>query len=212
MSDDKLLDALNPYKKFLKDNNITVYRVDADAIARKHNLGMKISMIMEKAIFKLIDGVDEDKATLELEDYVMRKFGVRSKEVAINNIEALRDVSLRKVELDDLEEELSFKVDSIYDALAHRKGNSLKVSDFKGYEDGSFIHTEPEMQNISEFVPEWIKENCIQCSMCSLVCPHGVIRPFLLNEDEYAKAPDYVKDKCKPALGAPNHYYVIVSG
>ena len=209
MSDDKLLDALNPYKRFLKDNNITVYRVDADAIARKHNLGMKISMIMEKAIFKLIDGVDEDKATLELEDYVMRKFGVKSKEVAINNIEALRDVSLRKVELDDLEEELSFKVDSIYDALAHRKGNSLKVSDFKGYEDGSFIHTEPEMQNISEFVPEWIKENCIQCSMCSLVCPHGVIRPFLLNEEEYAKAPDYVKNKCKPALGAPNHYYVI---
>ena len=208
MSDDLVLDALNPYKRFLKDNNITVYLIDADAIARKHNLGMKISMIMEKAIFKLID-VDEEKATLELEDYVRRKFGVKSKEVADNNIEALRDVSFRKLELDDLEEELEFKIDSVYEALAHRKGNDLKVSDFNGYEDGSFVHTEPEMQNISEFVPEWIKENCIQCSMCSLVCPHGVIRPFLLDEDEYIKAPDYVKDKCKPAVGVPNHYYVI---
>ena len=209
MSENDLLDALNPYKRFLKEKNIKVYVVDADEIARKHNLGMKISMIMEKAIFKLISLVDEDKATKELEDYVMRKFGVKSKEVAENNILALNDVSLKEIVLDEMEEDLEFPSKTIYEALAHRKGNGLKVSAFEGFEDGSFEHTEPEMQNISEFVPRWIKENCIQCAMCSLVCPHGVIRPFLLNEEEYEKAPDYVKERCKPALGAPNHYYVI---
>ena len=209
MSENDLLDALNPYKRFLKEKNIKVYVVDADEIARKHNLGMKISMIMEKAIFKLISLVDEDKATKELEDYVMRKFGVKSKEVAENNISALNDVNLKEIVLDDMEEDLEFPSKTIYEALAHRKGNDLKVSAFEGFEDGSFEHTEPEMQNISEFVPRWIKENCIQCAMCSLVCPHGVIRPFLLNEEEYEKAPDYVKERCKPALGAPNHYYVI---
>ena len=209
MSENDLLDALNPYKRFLKEKNIKVYVVDADEIARKHNLGMKISMIMEKAIFKLISLVDEDKATKELEDYVMRKFGVKSKEVAENNILALNDVSLKEIVLDEMEEDLEFPSKTIYEALAHRKGNDLKVSAFEGFEDGSFEHTEPEMQNISEFVPRWIKENCIQCAMCSLVCPHGVIRPFLLNEEEYEKAPDYVKERCKPALGAPNHYYVI---
>ena len=209
MSDDELLDALNPYKRFLKDNNITVYAINADEIARRHNLGRKISMIMEKAIFRLIDFINEDEATKELEDYVMRKFGVKSKEVALNNIAALRDVSVRKIKLDDLEEEPYFKVNDIYSALGHRKGNELKVSDFEGFEDGTFLHTEPEMQNIAEFVPEWILENCIQCSMCSLVCPHGVIRPFLLNAEEYEKAPEYVRERCKPAIGAPNHYYII---
>ena len=209
MDENSLLDALNPYKRFLKDKNIKVYVVDADEIARKHNLGRKISMIMEKAIFKLINLVDEDKATKELEDYVMRKFGVKSNEVAENNISALHDVTLKEISLDDMEEYLEFPSNNIYEALAHRKGNDLKVSDFEGFEDGSFEHTEPEMQNISEFVPRWIKENCIQCAMCSLVCPHGVIRPFLLDEEEYEKAPDYVKERCKPALGAPNHYYVI---
>ena len=208
MNESSLLDALNPYKRFLKENNIKVYMIDADEIARKHELGMKISMIMEKAIFKLID-FDEDKATKELEEYVIRKFGVKSKEVAENNISALNDVNLKEIVLDDMEEDLEFPSNNIYEALAHRKGNDLKVSDFEGYEDGSFEHTEPEMQNISEFVPRWIKENCIQCAMCSLVCPHGVIRPFLLNEEEYEKAPNCVKERCKPALGVPNHYYVI---
>ena len=209
MDDGSLLDALNPYKRFLREKNIEVYVIDADEIARKYHLGMKISMIMEKAIFKLTDLVSEDKATKKLEDYVMRKFGVKSKEVAENNIKAIRDVQLRKIKLDEMEEPLEFSSGSVYEALAHRKGNDLKVSDFEGFEDGSFEHREPEMQNIAEFVPKWIKDNCIQCSMCSLVCPHGVIRPFLLNKDEYDKAPDYVKEVCKPALGAPDYYYVI---
>ena len=209
MDDSSLLDALNPYKRFLREKNIKVYVIDADAVARNHHLGMKISMIMEKAIFKLINLVDEDKATKKLEDYVMKKFGVKSKEVAENNIKAIRDVQLREIKLDEMEEHVEFPSNNIYEALAHRKGNDLKVSDFEGFEDGSFEHREPEMQNIAEFVPKWIKENCIQCSMCSLVCPHGVIRPFLLNKDEYDKAPDYIKDVCKPALGAPDHYYVI---
>ena len=209
MDDGSLLDALNPYKRFLREKNIEVYVIDADEIARKYHLGMKISMIMEKAIFKLTDLVSEDKATKKLEDYVMRKFGVKSKEVAENNIKAIRDVQLRKIKLDEMEEPLEFSSGSVYEALAHRKGNDLKVSDFEGFEDGSFEHREPEMQNIAEFVPKWIKDNCIQCSMCSLVCPHGVIRPFLLNKDEYDKAPDYVKEVCKPALGVPDYYYVI---
>lgn len=209
MDDNSLLGALDPYKRFLKEKNIKVYVVDADEVARKHNLGRKISMIMEKAIFKLTDLVNEDEATKKLEDYVMKKFGVKSKEVAENNISALRDVHLKEVELDDMEEDLKFPSENIYEALAHRKGNALKVSDFRGFEDGSFEHTEPEMQNIAEFVPEWIKENCIQCSMCSLVCPHGVIRPFLLNKDEYDKAPNFIKEICKPAIGVPDHYYVI---
>ena len=210
MSDDSLLDVLNPYKRFLKRKNIKVYKVDADEVARKHNLGRKISMIMEKAIFKLLD-LDEDEITKKLEDYIMRKFGVKSKEIALDNIKALEDVDLTLVKLDDMEEDLNFSCDNIYEAISHRKGGELAVSAFEGFEDGSFKHVDPKAQNISEFVPKWINENCIQCSMCSLVCPHGVIRPFLLNEEEYNKAPDYVKERCKPAMGTNGYYIIAIS-
>ena len=210
MSDDSLLDVLNPYKRFLKRKNIKVYKVDADEVARKYNLGRKISMIMEKAIFKLLD-LDEDKITKKLEDYIMRKFGVKSKEIALDNIKALEDVDLTLVKLDDMEEDLNFSCDNIYEAISHRKGGELAVSAFEGFEDGSFKHVDPKAQNISEFVPKWINENCIQCSMCSLVCPHGVIRPFLLNEEEYNKAPDYVKERCKPAMGTNGYYIIAIS-
>ena len=210
MSDDSLLDVLNPYKRFLKRKNIKVYKVDADEVARKHNLGRKISMIMEKAIFKLLD-LDEDEITKKLEDYIMRKFGIKSKEIALDNIKALEDVNLTLVKLDDMEEDLNFSCDNIYEAISHRKGGELAVSAFEGFEDGSFKHVAPKAQNISEFVPKWINENCIQCSMCSLVCPHGVIRPFLLNEEEYNKAPDYVKERCKPAMGTNGYYIIAIS-
>lgn len=210
-TDEEILDTLNPYKKILKQRNIKLYIIDADKIARENNLGRKISMIMEKAIFKLTNLVKEDEATKKLEEYINKKFGIKSMEVAQNNIASLDAVNnyLHEVKLDDLEEELNFKSHNIYEALSHRLGNDLKVSNFEGYEDGTFKHTEPEMQNISDFVPKWLNQNCIQCAMCSLVCPHGVIRPFLLNEEEYNQAPDFIKEKCKPALGAPNHYYII---
>ena len=209
LKDEELLDLLNPYKRFLKEKNITIYKIDASKIAKKHNLGMKISMIMEKAIFELIDIVPLEYATSKLKEYVNKKFGIKSKEIALNNINALEDISLSKITLDDMEEDINFSYSNIYEAISHRKGNDLPVSAFKGYEDGSFEHKEPNMQNIADFVPKWINDNCIECSMCSLVCPHGVIRPFLLDKEEYDKAPNFIKEKCKPAIGAPNHYYII---
>ena len=208
---EEILTALKPFKKMLNQKNISLYIIDADKIARENNLNRKISMIMEKAIFKLTTLIDENLATQKLEEYINQKFAVKSKTIAENNINALKDVDneIIKVELDDDSSVLDFNSQTIYDALSHREGGKLKVSDFTGFEDGTFSHTEPEMQNISEFVPKWLPQNCIQCGMCSLVCPHGVIRPFLLNEDEYQKAPDYVKNECKPALGIPGYYYII---
>ena len=210
-TEEEILEALKPFKKTLNTKNISLYIIDADKIARENNLNRKISMIMEKAIFNLTNLIDEKEATQKLEEYIIKKFAVKSKTVAENNIKSLKDVDtmIKHVKLDTNSSDLDFNSKTIYDALSHREGGKLKVSDFSGYEDGTFIHTEPEMQNISEFVPKWIQENCIQCGMCSLVCPHGVIRPFLLNEEEYKSAPGYIQRECKPALGIPNHYYII---
>ena len=206
-NDDQILDMLNPYKKILKDKNITLYCLNANQIAEKHNLGRKISMIMEKAILNLLN-LNKDNL---LEEFINKKFSVKSKKIAEENIASLNDVnsSLRKIKLDEIEEELNFSKSNIYEAISHRLGDTLKVSDFKGYEDGSFEYTKPEIQNNEDSSPEWIKENCIQCSFCSLVCPHGVIRPYTLDKEEYEKAPDFIKERCKPALGLKDYYYII---
>ncbi len=206
-SEDKILDILNPYKRFLKQNKIKLYIIDANSIAQSHNLGRKISMIMAKAILLLLN-LDKEEI---LEEFINNKFGLKSKTIALSNIESLKYVkeNLKEIKLDTMEEELNFQYKNIYEALSHRLGNTLKVSDFKGYEDGTFEYTKGEIQNITDTVPKWIKNNCIQCSMCSLVCPHGVIRPFILDKDEYDKSPDYIKEKCKPALGIKDHYFII---
>ncbi len=76
--------------------------------------------------------------------------------------------------------------------MSELKGGELPVSAFSGIEDGTFPSgtTAYEKRGIAVNVPEWILENCIQCNQCSYVCPHAVIRPFLLNDEELSKAPD----------------------
>jgi pyruvate-ferredoxin/flavodoxin oxidoreductase len=79
--------------------------------------------------------------------------------------------------------------------MNRRQGDTLPTSAFLDNPDGTFEagNTKYEKRAISEKVPTYLKDNCIQCNLCSVVCPHGVIRPFLLDEEEYQKAPDVVK-------------------
>ncbi|MBR2708505.1 MAG: pyruvate:ferredoxin (flavodoxin) oxidoreductase [Bacilli bacterium] len=206
-NDRELLKLLNPYKKLLRKKQVRLFSIDANAIAEKHNLGRKISMIMEKAILNLLN-IDKDQI---LENFIDKKFGIKSKLIAENNINSLKEVKeyLKEIILDNNEENIVFSKENIYKAISHRLGNSLKVSEFSGYEDGTFIHSKPEMNYNTEKSPEWIKENCVQCSFCSLMCPHGVIRPYILDKEEYEKAPEYIKEKCKPALGLKDYFYII---
>ena len=93
---------------------------------------------------------------------------------------------------------------SLLEMIRKRKGNELPTSQFLSHLDGTYTSGVEENQTgISEIVPNWIQDNCIMCNQCSLVCPHGVIRPYLLTEEEYQKAPDLIKRRCKKAVG-PN--------
>ena len=204
-TDKDLNELLNNYKKVLKEKHVKVYSIDANNIAEKNNLGRKISMIMEKAILKLLD-LNKDK---KLENFIKEKFSKKSEIIVKNNINSLKEVVLKEAKLDDNNEKIEFKTKNIYEKISHRLGSTLKVSDFKGYEDGTFKSENNKLNTQSIETPSWIKENCIECSFCSLVCPHGVIRPFLLDKEEYEKAPDYIKEKCKPALGLKDYYFII---
>jgi pyruvate-ferredoxin/flavodoxin oxidoreductase len=94
-------------------------------------------------------------------------------------------------------------VEKIAKPVNAAKGESLPVSVFKGYEDGSFEHgtSEYEKRGIGVMVPKWIEENCIQCNQCAFVCPHAVIRPFLISDEELEKAPAGVKNHVLDAKG-----------
>ncbi len=210
-TDDEVNEMLSPYKKVLKDRNIKVYTINAYELARKCGLGNKISMIMASVILKLSDLFNYDEGINLLKEIINKKFSIKSKDLVSSNILGVDEASnyLKMISLDDNISELNFDINSVYEGVSHRLGNELKVSDFKGMEDGTMHHTCPNGRVLSDIVPKWLNENCIQCGMCSLVCPHGVIRPFLLDKDEYEKAPINIKEKCLPALGIPEHYFII---
>ncbi len=207
-TDEELLKALKPYKSLLKDRNIKLYSINAYALAGKAGLGRKISMIMAGTILKFINITNYHKTINDLENYIDKKFDIRDPEVAKANKTVLQNIDdyLKEVKLDKETAINNFAYSNVYEALTHRMGGSLKVSEVMDIKDGTFKQTKLNKKGISEIVPFWKNENCIQCAMCSFVCPHGVIRPFLLNEEEYAKAPERVKNKC---LKSPQGYYII---
>lgn len=204
-TDKEILTLLNPYKKLLHKRSVKVYKIDAGTIAEKNNLGRKISMIMAGTILKILD----INKVQSLKKIINEKFSLKSERIANDNIKSLDEIAIESIKLDEQISSNSVSYSDIYSALKLRKGNSLKVSDFKGYEDGTFRHIPNDSQYISDVTLKYIKENCIQCSQCSLVCPHGVIRPFILDKKEYEKAPEYVKENCTKALGFKDSYYTI---
>ncbi len=207
----EILESLKMYKRLLKEKNVKVYIINAYELARKCGLGNKISMIMESAIFKVTGLLDYEIAIKEMETFINNKFAKKSMDLVKANMLGVKETVnyLKELTLDDEESKLDFALNDIYQMIAHRQGNLLKVSDFKGMEDGTVTHTKPNSRGISDIVPKWLNSNCIQCGMCSMVCPHGVIRPFLLSEEEYQKAPKSIKDKCLPAMGIAEYYYII---
>ena len=181
-------------KEILKSRGIKLYIIDASSIARKHGLGNKISAIMEVLVFKLGGIIDSNFAKEKIKENIKSRFMNKSNNVAEKNINAINDSidQLVLVPIPDVDyvEEIT-KKKSVYEILDSREGDNLPVSTFVSNYDGTFdpATSRLDKRSISEVIPKYISENCISCNLCSLVCPHGVIRPFLLNENEEIDAP-----------------------
>ncbi len=200
-------------KKKINDAHAKVYVIDANALAEKVGLKNKISMIMESAIFSLTDVLSYEAALGYMEDMIASKFAKKGTEVVEANQKAIRDVKeyIHPLEIPVVTNASEETYNSLVETMHYRKGDTLKTSDFVNRADGRFECGTSSMEKryISEYTPDWINLNCINCNQCSIVCPHGVIRPFLLSQEEYDQAPEYIQQRATKAIGMENYYYIV---
>ena len=202
----------NSIKDLLIKRNVKLYTINAYKIAFEVGLRDKISMIMESAIITLTNFVNKEIMFKYLVNDIKSKFLKKGKDVIDANIKAISLVPdyINKVIINNTKiEEVIEK--SFYDKIMKREGNDIPVSKFINVRDGSFKNGISNSNSNSEFIPNWVKENCINCNQCSIVCPHGVIRPFNLSEEEYNNAPIYVKNYCMKSMDKKGYFALGIS-
>lgn len=195
---DELIKFLpNKVKKTIIDKEIKMYVIDAFSIAEKNNIPNKISAIICTAIFKVANLVSYELIINKIKEQIIKKFTKKGKEVVDANLHAILEVddALESVEInmtsltEEEKEKPSLINDKIIKYASRLKGDELTVKDFIKHKDGSFdpATSKLEKRDIAQMLPCWNKENCIQCNMCALACPHAVIRPFVLTKEEVKK-------------------------
>lgn len=213
-------------KRKLASLHAKFYIIDAFEIAKKIGLGGRINMIMQSAFFHLTNIIPEADAVKYLKDANEQSYGRKGQNIVDMNNAAVDAGIAGAVEVPVPEEwahatEGGFiaKVDrpefvrNVCDVMNRQEGDDLPVSTFQGWEDGTFTtgtsHYERPAAAIQ--VPEWIPENCISCNQCAFVCPHAAIRPFIVTEEEEARAPEGFICRDLPGPKKGLKYRIIVS-
>lgn len=191
-------------KRKIVEKNAQFYTINAIKIAQEIGLGNRINMVMQGAFFELIKVLPEKVYLEELKNVIEKMYGKKGEKIVKMNQDAVDQgiAAIHKVNIPESwneireneksnEKEPDF-IRNIMRPMSELKGGELPVSAFTDREDGTFPSgtTAYEKRGIAVNVPEWIVERCIQCNQCSYICPHAVIRPFLLNDEELDKAPD----------------------
>jgi len=216
-------------KRDLANKKINFYIIDGIDIARDIGLGGRINTILQAAFFKLTNIIPIDEAVKSMKDAALKSYGKKGEKIVNMNYAAIDAgvVEAKKVnvpdswanavddnndaaEIEGRPEVVEF-VKKVLKPVNAQKGDSLPVSTFKGYEDGTFPQglAAYEKRCIAVDVPEWIPENCIQCNQCSYVCPHATIRPFALTADEASNAPSTLKTKQMIGKGCEDLKFTI---
>lgn len=187
------------------------YNIDAVKIAESVGLGGRINMIMQTAFFQLANVLPVEKAIEYLKKSIKKVYGKKGDKIINMNIQAvdkaiegLKEVNYPKSWADaeivpKPKKDEPHEVANVLRPMISQEGDKLPVSAFNPRGIFSVATTRYEKRGVAINVPEWIKDNCIQCNQCSMVCPHAAIRPFLLTDEEVAKAPKTFETK--PATG-----------
>jgi pyruvate-ferredoxin/flavodoxin oxidoreductase len=196
-------------KRYIAEKNINLYVINAVKIAQEVGLGGRINMVMQAAFFKIANIIPVEDAVKYLKDAVAQSYGMKGEKIVnMNNAAIDKGIdAIVKVEVPEnwkyaeIEEKAERNVPdfvkNILEPMNAQEGDKLPVSAFLDHVDGTFPNgtTAYEKRGIAINVPQWQMDNCIQCNQCAYACPHASIRPFLLNEEETAGAPESFQSK-----------------
>jgi pyruvate-ferredoxin/flavodoxin oxidoreductase len=191
-------------KKYMAENHINFYTINATLIAEELGLGSRTNTIMQAAFFKVANVIPYEKAEAEMKKAIYKSYGKKGEDVVkMNNAAVDKGSAVEKIEIPaewakivdkkakDTRDIPDF-IREVMEPINFMKGDDLPVSAFSGREDGTFPSgtSAYEKRGIAVNVPEWQSAECIQCNQCSYVCPHASIRPFLLTDEEAKNAPE----------------------
>ena len=201
-------------KAYIADHNIKFYTIDGIKIGKEIGLGGRINTVLQSAFFKLASIIPEEEAIDLMKKAAKATYGRKGDKIVQMNYDAIdagakqvvevevpeswkscEDEGLFSPEVKGGKEDVIDFVKNIQTKVNAQEGNSLPVSAFNDYVDGSTPSGSSayEKRGIAVDIPVWQEENCIQCNRCAYVCPHAVIRPVALTEEELAKAPEGTK-------------------
>ncbi len=201
-------------KAYIADHNIKFYTIDGIKIGKEIGLGGRINTVLQSAFFKLAAIIPEEEAIDLMKAAAKATYGRKGDKIVQMNYDAIDagakqvvevsvpdswkscpDEGLFSPEVKGGREDVVDFVKNIQTKVNAQEGNTLPVSAFNAYVDGSTPSGSSayEKRGIAVDIPVWKEENCIQCNRCAYVCPHAVIRPVALTEDELSKAPEGTK-------------------
>ena len=221
----------NSVKKYIAKNNIQFYTVNAIDKAREIGMGKRTNTILQSAFFALANIMPIDKA-VEYMKYMAKKSYLKKGEAVVEmnykaidaGVDAIVKIDVPAAWADLADEapeapatgtrpELVDYVNSIVRPVSEMRGDSLPVSTFEKYADGTLPQGAAayEKRGVAVDVPVWHPENCIQCNNCAFVCPHAAIRPFAMTEEEAANAPAVTKFTAKPVIKTNYKFTMAIS-
>ena len=191
-------------KKYLAENNITFYIINATDIAQEIGLDNRTNTILQSAFFKITNVIPYELAVDKMKYAINKSYGKKGESIVNMNYAAVdRGGDYVKVEIpaewSKLEDEKAVFDASIPDFIRNvvmpinaQAGDDLPVSAFKGREDGTWEQGTAayDKRGVAANVPVWDAANCIQCNQCAYVCPHASIRPFVLDANEQDMQPE----------------------
>lgn len=218
------------FKAYVANHQIRLYLIDAIRIGKEIGLNNKISTILQAAFFAVSGILPLDRARQLMKDAAKKSYGKQGESIIQMNYNAIERGLTEVVEvsvpahwkqfsqdknnpldnppLSSSPQLLSY-VKHLQQPITDQRGNSLPVSAFTPYADGSFPpgSTAHERRNVATEVPVWKPQNCIQCNRCSFVCPHAVIRPTVMADTQLASAPKGMPHL--PMVGLPDAHFAI---